>query len=314
MKRFVTRKKVRVPRYKILVVFTFFIIFMIIGLNIGISLFINSDNRDIILTGIVNNTFGSLIPHYKTSNYQNWFLKNVYGFSMDFDESVMSDNDNIQDLVVESKKKGDPLIYIYNTFQTSKYKSVNYHSYNINSLVTQASKILEEYLGKLGINSLVETSSVAKVLKDNNIAYTYSYRGSRILLEEALKKNSTLKYFLDIQISSSKYNTTTANIDGNGYAKVLFVVGTQNNNYPENQKLAQDLNLLLSEKNKNLSRGVSLRGGEGYHGVYNQDFSSNALLIEVGGVENTIEEVNRTMKILAQVLKEYMEETYEAEK
>ena len=49
-----------------------------------------------------------------------------------------------------------------------------------------------------------------------------------------------------------------------------------------------------------------MRGGNGFHGVYNQDFSSKALRIFIGGKENTIDEVNRTLEVLAQVLEEYI--------
>ena len=44
----------------------------------------------------------------------------------------------------------------------------------------------------------------------------------------------------------------------------------------------------------------------GYQGIYNQDFSDKVMLIQVGGKENTIDEVNRTLEILAEVLSEYM--------
>ncbi len=311
MKRFISRKRIKVPRYKLLYLKTIFMIVLIISLNLIITLGINNNNKDFILNILVNNSFGSIIPSFKKSYYSNLFWKNIYGFKIKEDKRVTNTNDNIKDIVIDSKKLSNPIIYIYNTFQTSKYKSTNYHSYNINSLVTQASKILEEYLKEKGISSLVETSSVAKVLKDNNLAYTYSYRGSRILMDVAKKQNNSLEYFLDIQISNNKYEATTAKINDVSYAKILFVVGTENNNYAENQKFANKLNEILISKNKELSRGVSLRGGTGYHGVYNEDFSPNTLLIEVGGIENTMEEVNRTLKILAEVLNNYMEDKNE---
>ncbi len=305
MKRFISRKTIKVPRYKILYIGTMIVIILIIVLNLGINLLV-SNNKDLIENRIIKNAFGNIIPNYKNYSFKDLLRKNLYGIDIELSETVGSINNNIKDLVIENKKEGNPIIYIYNTFQTSKYKSNNYHSYNINSLVTQASKIFEEYLGLLGINSLVETDSVAKVLKDNNIAYTYSYRGSRILLEKAKNNNSSLNYFIDLQLSNDTYEATTAKIDNNTYAKVLFVVGTLNSNYTENQKLANSLNNILISKSKDLSRGVSLRGGTGYHGVYNQDINSNAILIIVGGKENTIDEVNRTLKILAKVFKDYI--------
>ena len=42
--------------------------------------------------------------------------------------------------------------------------------------------------------------------------------------------------------------------------------------------------------------------------IYNQDLIPNSLLIETGGQYNNIAEVTNTMEIIAQVLKEYIEE------
>ena len=42
--------------------------------------------------------------------------------------------------------------------------------------------------------------------------------------------------------------------------------------------------------------------GANVNGVYNQDLSPNCILIEVGGVDNTIEEVNNTMDAIADTL------------
>jgi len=40
------------------------------------------------------------------------------------------------------------------------------------------------------------------------------------------------------------------------------------------------------------------------NGLYNQDLSPNSLLIEVGGVDNTFEEMNRTLEVFADVFSE----------
>ena len=42
--------------------------------------------------------------------------------------------------------------------------------------------------------------------------------------------------------------------------------------------------------------------------IFNQDLYDNATLIEVGGVDNTIEEVNNTLEAFAKVLSEYIKE------
>ena len=48
--------------------------------------------------------------------------------------------------------------------------------------------------------------------------------------------------------------------------------------------------------------------GMNVNGVYNQDFSPNCILIEVGGVSNNIDEVNQTMNVLAKIISKYIKE------
>ena len=94
---------------------------------------------------------------------------------------------------------------------------------------------------------------------------------------------------------------------------MLFVVGLEHDGYEENLKLAKILNEKIKLKYPGLSRGVLEKKGPGVNGIYNQDFNKNTILIEVGGQYNYIEEVNNTLKIISQVIYEYLNE-YEKEK
>ncbi len=300
MKRFIARKKIKIPRYK--VILSKIIIFMLIlfSLNIIVNIYIDLFLSNNMIKIIKVNSFGNIIDKYSFNS--NLLYKNSYGFNIYLDKKVSSDNSNITDLVIDTK----PLVYIYNTFQTDKYTNNYYSSYNINPVITQASLILQEYLKKEGISSLVELSSVAKVLKENNIDYSLSYRGSRILLNNAKNENNSLKYFIDIQLSDNDYDNTTCMIDDIAYAKVMWVVGTDNTNYLKNEKIVNKLDNDLKKFNSCISKGVSKWGGAGYHGVYNQDFDENVMLLQVGGRKNTIAEVNRTLKIVAGTLAKYI--------
>lgn len=53
------------------------------------------------------------------------------------------------------------------------------------------------------------------------------------------------------------------------------------------------------------------KGFQTGNGVYNQDLSGQAILIEVGGVDNTEEELNRSIDVLAKAFGEYF---WQAEK
>ncbi|MBQ7030884.1 MAG: stage II sporulation protein P [Bacilli bacterium] len=205
-------------------------------------------------------------------------------------------------------KVSEPLVYIYNTHQEEKYQSTYLKEYNISPTVLLASKILKEYLEDLGIGVIVEENKVADTLHSMNWKYGYSYRVSRMFMESAKENNPSLKYFIDLHRDSSKYDKTTTEINGEKYVRLLFVVGLDNKNYEPNLLLAEKLKEKIKKYNENLYRGIMKKSGAGVNGVYNQDFDSNVMLIEVGGQYNNISEVNNTLKVLANILAEYIKE------
>lgn len=206
----------------------------------------------------------------------------------------------------------EPLVYIYNTHQSEKYQSGYLENYNITSTVLIASKILKEYLQDLGINVIVEEDDISAKLHSLNWKYGYSYKVSRMFMEDAKKKNPSLTYFIDLHRDSSKYDKTTTEINGEKYAKILFVVGLDHDNYEPNLKLAENLSEILKKYNEKLYRGIMKKSGSGVNGIYNQDFSPNTMLIEVGGQYNNISEVNNALKIFAQVLYDYIKDDLNA--
>ena len=208
----------------------------------------------------------------------------------------------------ESTNQRSPTVYIYNTHQTENYLYDKVNSYNLDYNVMFASYILKEYLAKYNIISFVESTSIKNILNENNLTYKDSYKASRILLEQSIINYPTLTYFIDLHRDSSVYEKTTCLIDNKSYAKILFVLGLENKNYLENEKMINSLNERLIKINSCLSRGITKKSGVGVDGVYNQDFSSNAILIEVGGQYNTITEVNNTLEIFAKILVEYIME------
>ena len=90
------------------------------------------------------------------------------------------------------------------------------------------------------------------------------------------------------------------------YARILFVVGLEHDNYKKNLELANNINKLFNDSYPGLSRGVYKKEGINVNGIYNQDVSENAMLIEVGGVDNNIEEVMNTMNAISDVISKYI--------
>ena len=72
--------------------------------------------------------------------------------------------------------------------------------------------------------------------------------------------------------------------------------------------MVEEINNIINAKYPNLSRGIMKKKGYGVNGIYNQDLDSNVILIEIGGHENNIDEVNNTLELVADAIKEYLDE------
>lgn len=213
------------------------------------------------------------------------------------------DNNKYEEVVLNTK---EPLIYIYSTHTNEEYSYSKNDIYNVIPTVKTASYILEEELNKLGINSIVEEKNTTDLINQDKLPYSDSYKISRILLENKKNEYNSLEYFLDIHRDSVKRSVTTIEIDGVSYARIMFVLGLENKNYEENKKVMTKINDYLNINYPGLSRGIYEKQGKGVNGVYNQDFNKNTMLIEIGGVDNSIDEVANSVKIIAEALYDYL--------
>ena len=245
-----------------------------------------------------------------SSIFKNEEYSKVKEISLEYndDYSNMEELKDISDYIEDPSPTNidNPIVYLYNSHQLENYSSTNLDTYGITPNVLMASYILRENLNKLGISTIVEEANMSEILTKNNWNYAYSYQASRILLEEKKNKYNTLKYFIDIHRDSITKNYSTVTINNNSYAKVLFVIGTDHAAWQQNYQLASSLNSLIDKYYYGLSRGIIKKSGPNVNGIYNQDISPFTILIEVGGVDNTIEEVNNTMLALSDVLNKYI--------
>lgn len=303
-KRFKSRKKVNSLKKVV------YIIFLLVGFFLSYLFFYNKVRKSISEEDYLNYLLKVGFNHQVDRNY----ITSSLGIN------AVSNLDNPANVSEESKENSDknieksalnenkPLIYIYNSHDTEEYLSSYFNVYNIKPDVKIAAYYLKEKLNDLGINAIVENQKIKDILNKNNWVYRYSYQASRVYLEEAKKNNPSLKYFIDLHRDSSKKETTTTSIAGKNYARVMFLVGLEHDNYEENLKVASSLNEMIKAKYPNLTRGIYKKSGPGVNGIYNQDFDSNCILIEVGGQYNSIIEVSNTIEVLAKVLYEYIGE------
>lgn len=125
----------------------------------------------------------------------------------------------------------------------------------------------------------------------------YSYSKIRPVIEGIVADNCGIKMIIDLHRDGVARAKTTARLEGEDYAAILLVVGSHNPAYQENLRLALALDKELEAVLPGLSRGLYERDF-----TYNQDLHPCALLIEVGGHENSIDEALRCLPYLAEAL------------
>ncbi len=305
-KRMNLRKNVKIELVKLIIILgilglSFWLTFKILYNSLNIQV-----DNSLYLDYLVNDSMSTYsLADLSNMTSTEFLLKYSFGIDkfnsgteLDITTPVVNTKSNVEQL--------DPVVYIFNTHQTEGYRSNFLDTFNINNTVYLGSHILGEYLRDLGIGVIVEENSIVDILNANGWKYGYSYKASRMLLENAYQNNNTLNFFIDLHRDSASYERTVLEDNGVKYAKVLFVVGLEHENYQANLDLAKNLNERLKQIKPGLSRGVLEKKGPGVNGKYNQDFNPNTILIEVGGQYNYIEEVNNSLKIVAQVLYDYL--------
>ena len=300
-KKFITKKTRKKSKFKILFILTMFIIGIYASYkNLEKSKIELKDKEFVTL--IVNSTFhqDTIIEKLTSKSLELTnplkLMNNKYTKYLDTEKEVLVKEDN------------PPLIYLYNTHQLESYAPSNYAEFSINPTVIMNDYILEDIFNKKGYKVYVEESSIKDILDQNNWRYSNSYKASRILLEQRYNEYPSLKYFIDIHRDSLSKEKTTININNKDYAKVLFIVGLENPNYENNLAFTEKINNKINELYPNLSKGIYKKSGPGVNGIYNQDFSKNTILIEIGGEENTTTEVLNTALAFASCFLEVLNE------
>ena len=260
--------------------FLFFLSFLYMGEllgNIDLFNFLISDNKsDSLLKTTLNNNF-------KDSSSASEVM-----------ETTFEENDN----------NSNPTVYFFNTHQTEEYAS---NFYSITPTVVTVSEMLKEELLENKIYSVVEEGSIKEGLDKYGYDYSYSYRISLEYLKEKKKRFPTLEYFFDMHRDSVKGEAARAVINGKTYAKVMFLIGKNHDNYKQNEKNIKIMESYLNKHYPGILRDTYYQGLYSY----NQEYSSNMFLIEVGGVDNTLEELYNTSVALGDAISYYVGGNYE---
>lgn len=197
---------------------------------------------------------------------------------------------------------GKPVVLIYHTHTRETYNPLGVknqnHSYDFNTGVCRVGEELKKELeSKYGISVIHDTTAHDVPTSDGG------YTRSRKTLEKNLKKYPGLKLIIDLHRDSAIRNVATAKINNVYYSRVMFVIASGNKKKTSSIATANKYNSKFNELYPGFSRGLYYSGK---YAVYNQDLSPNMIVLEIGGIENSLDESIRSAKLTAKVISEVL--------
>lgn len=208
---------------------------------------------------------------------------------------------------------GKKVVYIYHTHSWESYLPLLKHAQaptdavNSNNAVNVVGvgDMLAADLEAKGIGTEHSIINAAKMLNEKGWTANNAYQFSRRIVQEAMAGDSDLKFMIDVHRDSLRKEKTTCMINNKSYARLDFIIGEANPNFKQNLELAKELHAAVEKKYPGLSRGVFSKDKSMGNGVYNQDLSPRAILIEVGGVDNNLIELQNSMEAFSEVFSTY---------
>lgn len=210
--------------------------------------------------------------------------------------------------VINPEKKS---VFIYQSHSWESFLPVLEDAKQPNDAISSDERVNVIGLGaRLAKNLMIEgigvehdKTNMTQELHSKGWSSTQAYTLSGSIVDKAATaQENDFEYYLDLHRDSARRGITTKTINGKSYARLYFVVGKENEHYQENLDFAKKIHEKLEEKYPGISRGVFLKSKSEGNGVYNQDVSNKAMLLEIGGVDNQLDELERTVDAFSEVL------------
>ena len=182
--------------------------------------------------------------------------------------------------------------------QTTGQKAV----YDENTNIYSMQQMMEHYLQLNDITPHFVDFDVMTEMELTNAKFHQAYKVARPVLANYLQE-SDYQLVIDFHRDAASKKVTTLQHEGESFAKIAFVVGAEHAGFEANLAYANALSEQLNHIVPGISRGILKKQGNGVNGVYNQDLSPHMLLIELGGIDNNEQELQRTMAVLAQAIR-----------
>lgn len=226
-------------------------------------------------------------------------------------------------IVEEEKQEPEKDVEVTEASETTAGKVLLYftHAYEAYEPITKAvdgkiavnhqtenvMKMGDKLKGLLEMNG-VETDTLKKMVSN----HARAYKEIRPAVKKQLSENE-YDLIIDIHRDAVGPEKTTIVHEGERYAKVAFVLGLDNPSYKKNEVMTNRLKAEMEARIPGITRNVIPKGGAGVDGKYNQDLHPNIILIELGGIGNSEDELNRTVAIIAESVSKMLNDLEESE-
>lgn len=201
--------------------------------------------------------------------------------------------------------KAKPEVFIYHSHTSEAYRSSDKDKAEVNSSLDQTKSVVS--VGDVIAEELEKKYGIA-VIHDKTVNdkgdYDGAYKKSGATLDKYLKSYGDFKLIIDLHRDSVEKSRVTTKINGESVAKYMFVVTTKNPKYPKQKKIIDSMIGISNKLFPSLIRSTPIHPYQYGLGFYNQNRSDNAVLLEVGSNNNTIQEVRNTGVYLARIIAE----------
>ena len=135
-------------------------------------------------------------------------------------------------------------------------------------------------------------------MNKKGINYGRAYKAIRPFVEKRLQEEN-YDLIIDLHRDSVGPDKSTMVYNNEKYAKVAFVIGMEHPNFEKNRANATLLKKEMELLVPGITRDLVMKHGAGVDGKYNQDLHPGLLVVELGGIGNKEDELNRTVAVIA---------------
>ncbi len=205
--------------------------------------------------------------------------------------------ENVTPATIISKSR--PVVAIYHTHATESFlpelkkkRPADAFTNDLSKSVVKVGEMLAEDLEKKHRLPVLHSKTVHDA--DSRLGAYYRSESTVMAIREQYPE---CKILVDVHRDSQPRSLTAVKIGGKSYARLLLVVGTENSNWVSNYNFSRQIIARLEERYPGITRGILYASA-----VYNQKYSPLAILVEVGGIDNTLAECKNSMEALAWAL------------